>query len=442
MMRLSRQPWQDGRGAQRVLAALDAASGATRVVGGAVRDPLLGLPVQDVDLATRFLPGEVILRLESAGIKAIPTGIDHGTVTAVSSHQVFEVTTLRRDVSTDGRRATVAFTDDWKEDAARRDFTINALFANPETGEIFDYFGGLDDLAARRVRFIGEPLERIAEDHLRILRFFRFHARFGRGVPDQAAFAACVARANDLMALSRERIREELLRLLGVADPVPTVALMIEHGVLAPILPEIALERVSGLARLVSVERALGDIAPLRRLAELLPAETEVLDDIARRLRLSNAERKRLVAMATREFSVPATQAEAEAAIYRLGAEVFTDRLVLATGARMADLIAIDAPNADAGVEAEGVEALVAVAAHWSALARSFEPPRLPLSGHDLMTLGVPHGPAIARTLGAVREQWIEAGFPQDRDAVMALARTVVDTLPPPSIVEPGQQAE
>ena len=238
-LKLDAAKWARRRGVKRLLKALGADDGLTRYVGGAVRDDLLKLPVNDFDLATRIRPDEVVERLEAAGIKAVPTGIDHGTVTAVSDGQPFEVTSLRRDVSTDGRRATVAFTDDWREDAARRDFTINALSADPVTGEIFDYFGGLDDLEARRVRFIGEPLERIAEDHLRILRLFRFHARFGAGEPDPAALAACTERANDLMALSRERIADELLKLLGLPDPAPTVAVMLERAILKPVLPEI-----------------------------------------------------------------------------------------------------------------------------------------------------------------------------------------------------------
>ena len=213
----------------RLLRALAADEGMTRYVGGAVRDDLLHLPVNDIDLATRLAPDEVIRRLEKAKIKAVPTGIDHGTITAVSDGHPFEITTLRRDVSTDGRRATVAFTDDWREDAARRDFTINALSADTTTGEIFDYFDGLDDLRHRHIRFIGNPLQRIAEDHLRILRFFRFHARFGSGEPDAAALAACTERAKDLMALSRERIADELLKLLAVEDPSVTVGIMLQR---------------------------------------------------------------------------------------------------------------------------------------------------------------------------------------------------------------------
>ena len=241
-LRLDAEKWRKRRGMRRLLKTLGASEGLTRYVGGAVRDDLLGLPVSDVDLATKLQPSEVIARLEATNIKSIPTGIDHGTVTAVSDGQTVEITSLRRDVSTDGRRATVAFTDDWEEDAARRDFTINALLADPETGEIFDFFGGLDDLQTGHIHFIGEPLQRIAEDHLRILRFFRFHARFGSGEPDPAALAACTARANDLMALSRERIADELLKLLGLADPATTLGIMLRQEILKPVLPEIALK--------------------------------------------------------------------------------------------------------------------------------------------------------------------------------------------------------
>jgi len=225
-------------GIKRLLNALDAKQGTARFVGGAVRDLLLGEKPGDLDLATTLRPDEVVRRLEAAGIKAVPTGIEHGTVTAVSSGTVVEVTTLRSDVSTDGRRATVAFTDDWARDAGRRDFTINALYADPFTGELFDYFGGLEDLKSRSVRFIGEPLQRIAEDHLRILRYFRFHARYGHGSPDPHALEACVERANDLMALSRERIADELLKLFALDDPTPTVRMMAERGLFTPVVPE------------------------------------------------------------------------------------------------------------------------------------------------------------------------------------------------------------
>src|SRR3954464_10563911 len=237
-MILADAPWRSRPGMKRLLGALGAEAGETRYVGGCVRDTLLGLEVNDVDLATRLTPENVIARLGKAGIKAVPTGLAHGTITAVIGGAPVEVTTLRRDVATDGRRATIAYTGDWREDAARRDFTINALLADPRTGEIFDFFGGQEDLQVGLVRFIGEPLNRIAEDHLRILRFFRFHARFGAGQPDPAALDACAARADDLMALSRERIADELTKLLALPDPAGAVRLMIERDILKPVLPE------------------------------------------------------------------------------------------------------------------------------------------------------------------------------------------------------------
>ena len=259
-MKLDAEKWRKRRGMAKLLDALGAGDGLTRYVGGAVRDDLLGLPVSDVDLATKLLPADVVGRLKGAGIKAVPTGIDHGTITAISDGQVVEITSLRRDVATDGRRATIAYTDDWQEDAARRDFTINALLADPVDGTIHDFFGGLADLDQRHIRFIGDPLERIAEDHLRILRFFRFHARYGQGEPDGAALNACTARANDLMALSRERIADEMLKLLGLGDPSRTVRTMVERGILKPVLPEIQIDAVERLEEVIAAEKqaALG----------------------------------------------------------------------------------------------------------------------------------------------------------------------------------------
>lgn len=363
---------------KRLLAALGADEGLTRYVGGAVRDDLLGLPVSDIDLATRIPPAEVMERLERARIKAVPTGIDHGTITAVSDAQPFEVTTLRRDVSTDGRRATVAFTDDWKEDAARRDFTINALSADPDTGELFDYFGGLADLELRHVRFIGDPLQRIAEDHLRILRFFRFHARFGVGKPDAAALAACTERANDLMALSRERIADELLKLLGMPDPSNTTGIMLGHGILKPVLPEIPRDSILSLEALVESEKKAG-IAPdpIRRLASLLPRDRALAEDIASRLRLSNKARKRLASAADQSLD-----SSPHALAYRIGIESAVDRLLMA-----------HRPSEAAEV------------CHW-------HKPRLPIGGGVLIKRGLPEGPIVATTLRAIEESWVKAGFP------------------------------
>ena len=370
--------WRKKRGMRRLLDALGADEGLTRYVGGAIRDDLLGLPISDIDLATRISPDEVMRRLEQAKIKAVPTGIDHGTVTAVSDGNPFEITTLRRDVSTDGRRATVAFTDDWKEDAARRDFTINALSADPATGELFDYFGGLADLEQHHIRFIGDPLQRIAEDHLRILRFFRFHARFDTGEPDAEALTACTLRANDLMALSRERIADELLKLLGMSDPSRTLSIMLERDILKGVLPEISSERLPALRALIEAERSAGlEADALRRLAALLPPEPQSADSVAVRLRLSNKARKRIVCAADRDIGF-----SPQALAYHLGNECAADRLLLAAHPRQAAEIA-----------------------HWKA-------PRLPIGGGALIRRGLTEGPIVARTLRRIEDQWVRMGFP------------------------------
>ena len=367
-------------GVKRLLKALDARQGTARLVGGAVRDLLLGVPHDDLDIATTLPPAQVIALLEKKGIKAVPTGIEHGTITAVSSGTVFEVTTLRADVSTDGRRATVAFTEDWRQDAARRDFTINALYADPYTGELFDYFGGLDDLKSRTVRFIGEPLQRIAEDHLRILRYFRFHAGYGHGPPDAQALQACIARANDLMTLSRERIADELLKLLALPDPTPTVGLMHENGLFAPVLPEIdGVDRLQSLVA-AEVETAI-EPDPLRRLAALLPADPPLAERIASRLKLSNKARKRLASAAD-----PSLGPNPRSLAYRTGAESAVDRLLLA--GRTADARAI---------------------VGWT-------PPRLPIRGGDLIARGVTQGPEVARKLRQIEDEWEAAGFPSGQE--------------------------
>ncbi|MBU6206980.1 MAG: CCA tRNA nucleotidyltransferase [Alphaproteobacteria bacterium] len=373
---LSDAPWRHRTGLDALVRALDGDTGTTRFVGGAVRDTLLGLEVQDVDLATRLTPDDVLVRLAAAGIKAVPTGLAHGTITAVLEHKPYEITTLRRDVATDGRRATVAYTGDWAEDAARRDFTINALSADPLSGEIFDYFGGLEDLNAGRVRFIGDPRTRIAEDHLRILRFFRFQARFGRSDPDSVAIEACAARANDLMTLSRERIADELLKLLGLPDPAPSVALMTAQGIFSPVLPEIV--TAEALAALIAQEQVTQTPpASLRRLAALLPADPARAENIANRLKLSKAQRKHLIALAARA----AADCDAPRALaYYEGLEVARDRLLL--GGFLLDTL-------------EG----------WT-------PPKFPLSGRVLIAHGLMPGPQVATTLKLIETAWVKAGFP------------------------------
>jgi len=361
---------------------LGARDDRARLVGGAVRDTLLRLPVHDIDIATRHAPEQVLALLKAAGIRAVPTGLAHGTITAVLESGPVEVTTLRRDVATDGRHATVAFTDAWEEDAARRDFTMNALYADPASGTIFDYFDGLADLDARRVRFIGDPYRRIAEDHLRILRFFRFLARFG-DAPDPEGLAACAARANDLMALSRERIADELLKLLVARDAVRVVSLMIEHGIFRPVLPEITAAGVARLERCADSEAA-AEISPdpIRRLAALLPDDPKLAEGIATRLKLSKAHRNRLTCAV-----VPDLMGSPYRAAYLLGRQGAIDRMLVHV--------------------AEPMDAVIAARhlSHW-------EVPRLPLTGGALIARGLSRGPDVARTLRRVEDRWIDEGFP------------------------------
>jgi poly(A) polymerase len=384
-------PWRRREGMAALIEALG--HDTTRFVGGAVRDTLLGLEVKDVDIATVHAPEEVMQRLGRAGIKVVPTGIAHGTVTAVLPSGPVEITTLRQDVSTDGRHATVRFTHDWRADAMRRDFTINALYAEPQTGAINDFFEGTDDLRAGRVRFIGSARDRIAEDHLRILRFFRFFARFGQGEPDADGYAACVAAANSLMALSRERIADELLKLLALPDPADALARMVGGGIMAPVLPEIGSDGVARLGRLIAREAAAGlPPAPLRRLAALLPPTATVGEEVAARLKLSVKARKRIMLALDTE----PREADPKVLAYRIGAEGAIDRLLLGNGD----------PAAVPEVKA------------WIA-------PRLPIGGGALVAMGLSAGPDVARVLRQIEEQWIAEGFPDTERVHMIAAERV-----------------
>jgi poly(A) polymerase len=384
--------WRRRAGLDRLCAVLGAGEGRVRFVGGAVRDTLLGIDVADVDLATIHAPDRVIALLRGNEIKAVPTGLAHGTITAILPDGPIEVTTLRCDLETDGRHATIAFTGDWREDAARRDFTMNALYADPVSGEIFDYFDGRADLAAGVVRFIGDPLQRIAEDHLRILRFFRFHARFG-DVIDAAGLEACTARANDLMALSRERIAAELLRLLVARHAVAVVGVMIDNGILTPVLPEIG--DLSRFARTVAREQATGT-APdaIRRLVALLPAAA--IDDVGARLKLSNADRRRMAVAAQ-----PLLTDEPRTLRYRLGVTGAGDQLLLS---------ALPDP----------------IVAEKLAMVTGWDAPALPLGGGALVEMGVRRGPDVARLLREVEERWIAEDFPGE-GRVVQLAEAAVD---------------
>lgn len=390
MIRLGPQPWMDA--AAPVLDALEAAGGegSARVVGGCVRNVLLGQPVGDVDIATVLRPEQTLAALAAAGLKAIPTGLEHGTVTAVRDGRPYEITTLRRDVATDGRRAVVAFTDDWAEDAARRDFRLNALYAD-RTGQVFDPTGeGVADARAGRIVFVGEPEARIREDYLRILRFFRFRAWYGRGQPDAAALAACAALAEGLDRLSAERVSAELLKLLAAPDPRPAVALMRQAGVLPRVLPAAVADPV--------LFEAMVEVSPdpVLRLSALLPEDPAAAGAAARALRLSNAQAARLEAAAD-AGAVPVDpemdRRAARAAIYRLGARRFGDRLARAWAAR---------PET-----APAARALMAYADWWT-------PPRLPVGGHEAAAAGLAPGPAVGRVLRALEDWWVAHDFPSE----------------------------
>ena len=388
--RLSDQDWLADPALHRVFEALD---GQARVVGGCVRNALMGFPIDDVDVATPLTPDAVTERLKAAGLKAVPTGIEHGTITAVADRRPFEITTLRRDVTTDGRNATVAFTDDWSEDAGRRDFRLNALYADLD-GTIFDPTGqGIADAEAGRIVFVGDPETRIREDYLRILRFFRFFAWYGRGEPDAAGLRACAALKDGMGRLSAERVSKELLKLLAAPDPRRTVRLMADAGVLALVLPA-----AGGLDLFGAMVGVSPD--PLLRLSALLPDDFEAVGEAARSLRLSNAEKDRLV-LAVRDGPLDPGMgdAEARASLYRLGRARFEDQ------ARRAQAAGGD------------VSRLLDLAAAWPSL-------RMPVDGHAAKAAGATDGLAIGRALKAFEAEWIAADFPETGHAER-LARIV-----------------
>lgn len=384
--------WRRGEGLARIVTALSARGGAVKLVGGAVRDSLLGLPVSDIDLATPLMPDQVMQRLEKAGIKVVPTGIAHGTVTAIASHERHEITTLRRDVATDGRRATIAFADDWREDATRRDFTINALYADPVSGAVDDFFGGLDDLRAGRIRFIGDAATRIAEDHLRILRFYRFAARFGQGGLDPESHAAVIAARQSLKSLSRERVADELTKILALPDPRVIVGQMASDGMFEVVLPELAPDFAATLDRLLANEdAAAASPSALRRLSALLPPDAPTAEDVASRLRLSSRQRKYLGALAARRAApLPPPRQLAHA----IGIEAATDVYLLTAS-----------PHA---------------AAAAAQLLSAWNVPVLPLKGGDIVARGVTVGPQVASLLKAVEAAWVAEDFP-DKARVAAL---------------------
>jgi poly(A) polymerase len=408
--RLPVQPWMVHPATLAVMAALQAAGGedCARFVGGCVRNAMLGRPIEDIDIATTLQPPGVLEALQAAGLKAVPTGIEHGTVTAVAQGRPFEITTLRRDVETDGRHAVVSFTTDWDEDAARRDFRLNALYADAE-GRLFDPTGGgIADARAGAIVFVGDARTRIREDALRIPRFFRFLAWYGRGEPDPAALGACADLADLVEGLSAERIGGELMKLLAAEDPRGAVGLMAEAGVLRRLVPAASnLERFAALVRIET--EILFEEDPLLRLAALLPSDPAAGIQTARRLRFSNAQRERLAAALGTDPTLVSWMGprQMRRVVYALGAPTFCDRVMLAWAGS-------DRP---------------AASVQWRALlpmAKSWTPPRLPLTGDEVAAAGVPRGPQIGAVLREVESWWIDQDFIDDKLSVMERLKAVV----------------
>ncbi len=395
-------PWLREGEVARLLALLNSDGEEARVVGGAVRNALLQLPVAEIDLATTALPEEVMRRVAAAGGKAIPTGIEHGTVTAIIDHHPVEVTTLREDVETFGRKARVAFGRDWKMDAERRDFTINALSATAD-GTVYDYVGGFEDIAARRVRFIGEPQRRIEEDYLRILRFFRFHAHFGAGAPDAAGVAACVKGRGGLETLSRERVRTEMLKLFVAPRATPALVVMAETGLLGPVLGGVPF--LASFENVVKAEAVIG-IEPdaIRRLGALGVWVAEDAERLTQRLRLANAESERLLAL--EHWWRVAQRAEAQPAhalLYDLGSQSFADRVLVAWS------------RSDAGAADSVWRELATLPQRWTA-------PVFQLKSADFTRRGIAAGPSLGVALRAAERAWIAADFTTDPAALEAIA--------------------
>ncbi|WP_334151069.1 CCA tRNA nucleotidyltransferase [Hyphomicrobium sp.] len=403
---LAGAPWLEAKATRAVLDALAQGGYGARVVGGAVRNALLGVPVKDVDVATTALPEEVLRLASAAGLGAVPTGVAHGTVTVIADHQPIEVTTLRRDIETFGRHARVTFTTDWAEDAARRDFTLNALYCDAD-GTVHDPLGGYADLIARRVRFIGHAEDRIREDYLRILRFFRFTAEYAVGEPDAEGLAASIALASGLGQLSAERIRAELLRLLAAPRAVETVTVMADAGLVQNLIG--AAGDVATFARLCAIEAGLSrDSDPVLGLAALAqPRPGQPVADLAARLRLSNAEAERLSRLALPDpaFHPDTPEREARAYLYRFGVDAFRDGVLLAW--------------ARSGAASDD--------SRWRGrfvLPNRWKVPSLPVRGQDLLKVGLSEGPAIGRVVRAFEDWWIAEDFPKDE---LVLARALSD---------------
>ncbi|SIT56803.1 Polynucleotide adenylyltransferase region [Mesorhizobium prunaredense] len=409
--------WLGERHLQRLLAALADGGEEARVAGGAVRNALIGQPVADVDIATTTVPNETIRRAEAAGFKAVPTGIEHGTITIVAGGKPFEVTTLRADIETDGRRAKVLFGRDWKADAERRDFTINALYAEAD-GTIVDLVGGIADIEARRLRFIGDPEARIREDYLRILRFFRFFAWYGDGRPDAEGLKACARLKEGLGQLSVERVWSELKKLLSAPDPSRALLWMRQAGVLTSVLPESEKWGIDAIHALTRAEKDLGWTPdPLLRLEAIVPPDAARMKTLAERLRFSVSDAGRLRQWAlTAPVEPKTTEAELAKRLYRGDRQGLVDRLRLSLASARARAV----EDNDALLEAGGFSRLLAFAGKW-------KKPDFPLKGADLTRLGASPGPKLGATLKNLENEWIESGFALDRGALLKRAAEALE---------------
>ena len=417
MSSLAGRDWFEKPALKRIFTLLNADGGEVRIVGGAVRNALMEQPVFDVDMATTLTPDVVVERAKAAGIKSVPTGIEHGTVTLVIDGEGFEVTTLRRDVETNGRHAQVAFGTDWQTDAERRDLTINALYAN-EKGEIIDLIDGLPDVESRTVRFIGDAAMRIAEDYLRILRFFRFFAHYGSGRPDADGLRASARAKDKLGTLSAERVWSETKKLLSARDPSRALLWMRQSGVLTEILPETEKWGIDAIHGLVATEQSLGwAVDPMLRLAAIVPPDKDRLAALATRLRLSKAEAGYLANWSSAPVIDPEMKETAlDRLLYRQGVEGVKTRLKLALASARADLSA-------------GDTAMQKVARLSTLLTRAekFRKPGFPLSGADVMAAGVEAGPKVGELLKSLEEKWIDVNFSLDRAALTARLKTMLE---------------
>jgi poly(A) polymerase len=395
--------------ATAVLDALEAHGkpGCARFVGGCVRNALMNRPIDDIDIATQLTPDEVTAALEAAGLKAVPTGVEHGTITAVANGQPFEITTLRRDVSTDGRRAVVAFTEDWGEDAQRRDFTLNALYVERD-GTLHDPTGrGIADGKAGRIVFVGDAMTRIREDYLRILRFFRFTAWYGKGEPNAKAVEACRALRGSLSGRPAERTAKELVKLLGADDPRPAMRLMAETGVLAAVMP--FTKDLTQFEGLVAIENdMLFENDPILRLATLIPEDQVSAAQAAERLRMSNDVRERLVAAMGKTPRITSWMSprESRRAVYQIGVRAFTDRVKLAWA------------KSTRSAATHQWRGLLALGESWS-------PPPFPLTGEDVINSGVPKGPLVGEVLREVETWWIDHDFLDDKFSAIEKLKAV-----------------